>query len=159
MSESKQLRIETLDTIQKTIQGQQKDLWIVNGKWESFKGKWNAGWAIGGNAQGLFVENDYNGRIYYSIKCPPELNTGKGNYGNNQSNLMPFLEKIFQEILTCQKLIKGEVTETSAPTLTDVADPVPVSETPISTPQAETPISEPQPAAKEEEIQIEDIPF
>lgn len=78
-----------------------KEKWLItdeNGKvYESFIGKWNSGWKEGQTIE-VKPENitsrEYQGKIYYSIKAPPEARGG----GVNLELVMDGLRKIYAKL-------------------------------------------------------------
>lgn len=68
--------------------------WIVNGKADSFKGKWNSGWKVGDMVKADIVKKNYNGVEYTHLKCPPELRKQGGFGGEDIKIINAKLDKI-----------------------------------------------------------------
>ena len=91
----KEFKIDSLTTKTVNIQGEDKEVWVVNGKADSFKGKWNNHWAVGKTVKADVVEKGK----YITLKCPPEL---KQNFSN------PKLDEILEKTNKILKILEHD---------------------------------------------------
>lgn len=98
---SKKLNIQKLETRTVNTKYGEKEQWVVNDKWSSFKGGWNADWKEGDEILGEFVEKEINGKTYYNINCPPEYKTSAYGQSGDSSALMQKLDGIEKLLKKC----------------------------------------------------------
>lgn len=133
---TQQLNISSLTTKTVNTQDGPKEVWVVNGKYSSFKGIWNKDWAVGATLKGVFSTREKDGKTYHNIGCPPELKPQGGGLNT--------------ELL---KQIAGQVNAILA-ILRKAEEPEPAGE-----PVEDNSVYSSGPTPVEDEINVEDIPF